>query len=160
MSMYREMRRAKQEISGEACRRVLEEARFGTLALSLEDGMPYAVPVSFAFDKESGALYFHGAAEGQKADAVRRDPRACFNIVSDPQQEEGQWWREFDSVTVFGTLQKVEDLEEKETWLRRIGQRYYQDDAAVEEEIRQTLTRVLVLKLVPAHMTGKHVRER
>ena len=82
MSMYREMRRAKQEISGEACRRVLEEARFGTLALSLEDGMPYAVPVSFAFDKESSALYFHGAAEGQKADAVRRDPRACFKIAS------------------------------------------------------------------------------
>ncbi|MGN1023950.1 MAG: pyridoxamine 5'-phosphate oxidase family protein [Lachnospiraceae bacterium] len=158
--MYRKMRRAKQEISGEDCRRVLEASRFGTLALSLEDGMPYAVPVSYVFDEADGAIYFHGAGEGQKADAVRHDPRACFNVVSDPQQPEGQWWREFDSVTVFGTLHPVEDLQEKQKWLRRIGQRYYQDYEAVEAEIRQTLSRVLVLKLVPEHMTGKHVRER
>lgn len=158
--MYREMRRFRQEIGEEDCRRVLEQARVGTLALTLEDGMPYAVPLNFYYDRESGNLYFHGAGEGQKAEALRRDPRVCFSAVSDPQQEEGTWWRQFDSVTVFGRIFFVEDPEKKAAILRKIGNRYYPDPEAVEEELSRTLSRVAVLELVPDRMTGKHINEK
>jgi len=158
--MYRQMRRFRQQIGEEDCRRVLEQARIGTLVLTLEDGMPYAVPLNFCYDRESGSLFFHGAGEGQKADALRRDPRVCFSVVSDPKQEEGVWWRQFDSVTVFGRIFPVEDPAKKERILRKIGERYYPDPEAVENVLSDTLSRAAVLELVPEHMTGKHVNEK
>ncbi|MDD5922490.1 MAG: pyridoxamine 5'-phosphate oxidase family protein [Eubacteriales bacterium] len=158
--MYREMRRFRQQITEEDCRKVLEQAKYGVLALVLEDGQPYAVPLNYYYDGENGRIYFHGAGTGQKIDALRKDARVCFNVVSDPVRNEGEWWRQFDSVTVFGRILAVEEPEEKEIFLRKIGSRYYPTSEAAEAVLKETFSRVTVLELVPEHMTGKHINEK
>ena len=44
--MFREMRRKNQQMSEENCAAVLERGTSGVLAVSGDDGYPYAVPLS------------------------------------------------------------------------------------------------------------------
>ena len=59
--MTYEMRRTQQELSEKEIARILETASNATLALAPQndDDFPYAVPISFAFDKASQVIYFH-----------------------------------------------------------------------------------------------------
>ena len=44
--MFRKMRRFGQQLSHEACEEILQRATSGVLAVSGDDGYPYAVPLS------------------------------------------------------------------------------------------------------------------
>lgn len=77
--MFREMRRRRQQLSPEECKRILAEGTSGVLAVRGDEGYPYAVPLSYVY--EEGRLFFHGAAAGHRRDAVLRDPKASFCVI-------------------------------------------------------------------------------
>ena len=81
--MFREMRRKNQALSREEAAAVLDRALSGVLALSGDDGYPYAVPISYVYD--GGKLYFHCAKSGHKLDALQRNPKASFCVVDQDQ---------------------------------------------------------------------------
>lgn len=56
--MFREMRRKRQMLSEDDCKIILREGTSGVLALSGDDGYPYAVPLSYVYD---GRRYFFTA---------------------------------------------------------------------------------------------------
>lgn len=78
--MFREMRRKKQLLPEEEAIAILKEGTFGVLALSGDDGYPYAVPISYVY--EGGKLWFHCAKSGHKLDAIRREPKASFCVTA------------------------------------------------------------------------------
>ena len=51
--MFRKMRRKNQQLSFEQCQEVLNNGLSGVLALSGDDGYPYAVPMSYVYDNDS-----------------------------------------------------------------------------------------------------------
>lgn len=55
--MFREMRRNRQILPQEIVDVVLRMGTSGVLALSGDDGYPYAVPISYVYDGK--AIYFH-----------------------------------------------------------------------------------------------------
>ena len=66
------MRRKDREIKDTyGIREIIREC--DCCRLAFPDGKSaYIVPLSFGYDEEENALYFHGAAEGKKMDLVRR----------------------------------------------------------------------------------------
>lgn len=54
--MFREMRRRRQQLSPEECKRILAEGTSGVLAVRGDEGYPYAVPLSYVY--EEGRLFF------------------------------------------------------------------------------------------------------
>lgn len=74
--MFYKMRRKRQLLSQEETTAVLNRGTSGVLALSGDDGYPYAVPLSYVYDGEK--IYFHCAKNGHKLDAVRRNEKASF----------------------------------------------------------------------------------
>ena len=62
--MFREMRRRRQQLTHEECLAILERGTSGVLAVSGEDGYPYAVPLSYVY--RDGRLFFHCAKSGHK----------------------------------------------------------------------------------------------
>ena len=68
--MFREMRRKKQALPPEMSAEILERGTSGVLALSGDDGYPYALPISYVYD--GGHIYFHCAKSGHKLDAIAR----------------------------------------------------------------------------------------
>ena len=158
--MFRDMRRSKQQLTDAECRELLSNEKRGALALNGDGGYPYAIPMDYSYDGDRGCIYFHGAAEGHKMDAMERDPKASFCVWEQGFIAPGDWAYTVRSVVVFGRLSRVEGREEKQSCLRTIGQRYYPSEELVEKEITAALDRVCVLRLDIEHMTGKLVHER
>ena len=158
--MFRPMRRFKQAFSEEECRKVLQEEKRGTLALAGDDGYPYAVPLNYYYDPETGHLYFHGVGEGHKIDALKRCDKVCFNVHDAGVKLDGDWAYTVRSVTIFGRLRILEDKEKALQLLRKIGLKYYPTVESVDEVMARSASRVTMLELVPEHMTGKRVHEK
>ena len=76
--MFRGMRRFKQQISNEECIRILKEQPRGVLSLIGDDGYPYGIPIDHWYSEKDGKIYFHGAREGHKIDAIRSCDKACI----------------------------------------------------------------------------------
>lgn len=57
---------------------LMQTCDYGTLSL-VEEGVPYGVPVNFAWWNES--VVFHGAKEGRKIEVVKKNPNATFSVV-------------------------------------------------------------------------------
>ena len=78
--MFRTMRRFKQELTREECLAVLRSQPRGVLSLLGENGYPYGLPIDYWYNETDGKLYFHGAKEGHKIDAIRACDKASFCI--------------------------------------------------------------------------------
>ena len=76
--MFRPMRRFKQQISEAECKEILKNEKRGVLSLLGDDGYPYGLPLSHLYSEEDGKIYFHGAKEGHKIDAIKNYDKASF----------------------------------------------------------------------------------
>ncbi len=157
--MFRKMRRFKQQISNEECIEVLKNEKRGVLSLIGDDGYPYGIPLNHYYDEKENALYFHGAKEGHKVDAIKNCNKVSYCVYEKGIQKENHWSLNVRSVIVFGRMSFVEDLEECKKIGRNIWWKFNQDEKELEEEIKHSLTRVLCLKISIEHMTGKKVNE-
>ena len=157
--MFRELRRKKQLLPPEETSAVLSRGTSGVLALSGDDGYPYAVPISYVYDGEK--IYFHCAKSGHKMDAIRRDERASFCVIDRDKVIPEEYTTYFRSVIVFGRVHVLEDEEEKRKGMEKLALRYYPDDC--EEGRRTAIDRewqpLCVLEMEIDHVTGKEAIE-
>lgn len=157
--MFREMRRIKQQLSAAECEEILRGCTAGTLALSGDDGYPYAVPISYVF--ESGKLYFHSALTGHKLDAVKRSDKASFCVIADDDVLPEKFTTVFRSVIAFGKIRVIEDTAEKRRAIELLSDKYSPNlEAERDKEIADGFERMCMLELSVEHMTGKEAIER
>ena len=157
--MFREMRRFKQQITKEECDAVLESAMRGVLAVLGDDDYPYAIPMDFYYDKDAQKIYFHGAGEGHKIDAVKKHHKVSFCVMDEGYKNPGEWWFNIKSVVVFGKITIMEDRDEIISACRKLGGKYFPDADYTDREIKSAENRVCCLELKIDHMTGKRVKE-
>ena len=157
--MFREMRRSKQQLSPDEAVAILERNTAGVLAVSGDDGYPYAVPVNFWYDSEADRIYFHCAKAGHKLDAMLKDDKICFTVYNTGYRKE-DWSYYVTSVIVFGRAKVMDNEEEKREKIKRFGMKYYPSEAEVDEEIRKDFSRVNFVEITIEHMTGKLVHEK
>lgn len=157
--MFREMRRKKQSLPPRECSVILERGTSGVLALSGDDGYPYAVPLSYVC--EGDRLYFHCAKAGHKLDAIRRDSRASFCVIDKDRIVSEEYTTYFRSVIVFGTIRILEDDSEKRTAIEKLVIKYAPEDST--ERRGQMIDRewepLCMLEMTIEHMTGKEAIE-
>ena len=148
------MRRKRQQLSDEESIEILQTATSGTLALLVDGGYPYAVPISYVFSE--GKLYFHSALSGHKVDAIRGCDRASFCVVAQDDVKPALYTTFFRSVIAFGRIHIVDDEAEKLAAARLLGNRYNpHQDEALQKELENGLARMLVIRLDIEHLTGK-----
>ena len=157
--MFRPMRRIKQQLSDAEALEILAKAKRGVLSVVGDDGWPYGIWLNPHYRREDGRIYFHGAKEGHKIDALRRDARVSFTVIDDGVQDEGSWAYTFRSVVVFGRIEFVEDQAFALELCRELARRFNPSEEEIEKEIRIAGARVQVLCLIPEHITGKRVHE-
>lgn len=157
--MFRELRRKRQALSNEACAEILHRGTSGVLALSGDDGYPYAVPISYVYDGEK--LYFHSAKAGHKLDAILREPKASFCVIDQDQIVPEEYTTYFRSVIAFGRIRILEDAEEKRAAIEKLALKYAPDDSA--ENRRRAIDRewkpLCVLEMSIDHLSGKEAIE-
>ncbi len=156
--MFRDMRRGKQSISKEAAEEILQRGLSGVLAVSGDDGYPYAVPISYAY--ESGKLYFHSANSGHKLDGIRRNSKVSFCVIDQDQVLPEKFATLYRSAIVFGTARIVADDAVKRHALELLVQKYsadFQDEGAAE--ITREWKAVTVVEIVVEHLSGKVAKD-
>lgn len=156
--MFRQMRRKKQELSKEECIRILTDEPRGVLALLGDDDYPYSLPMSHVY--VDGKIYFHGAKEGHKNDAVKKYPKVSYCVMDKGVKEKDSWWYTFKNVIVFGKIRILTDNDEKIDRLTHLGDKFFPTHEETVDEINRLLDRTEVFEITVEHMSGKLVREK
>lgn len=153
--MFRELRRQDRKMEDQAARELLAKEEYGVLATVDAEGYPYGVPLSYAFDEKSNAIYFHCAREGHKLDNIAFNSKASFSVVGEALTLPDKFSVRFQSVIVFGRIVELNE-EEKREGLRAILMKYSSDfmDKGLKYLVAdEAQTRVLKLEI--EHFTGK-----
>ena len=156
--MFREMRRSRQQLSREAATELLNRNTGGVLAVSGDDGYPYAVPMSYVY--ADGKIYFHSAKSGHKIDAIRRSEKASFCVIDQDRVVQEEYTTYFRSVIVFGRIHRVEEEAEKQRVATMLAMKYASDfKEGIPKEIRSSMGNMEILELTVEHMTAKEAIE-
>lgn len=157
--MFREMRRIKQLLSNKETEEILRTCTSGTLALSGDDGYPYAVPISYVY--ESGKIYFHSALTGHKIDALEKCSKASFCVIAEDNILPEKFTTVYVSVIAFGKIRIITDKAEKRKAITLLSDKYSPNlETEREKEIDSGFDRMHMLEFTIEHMTGKEGIER
>lgn len=106
--MNHEMRRSDRKLSEDEAKQILMQGEYGVLSTIGEDGFPYGIPLSYAFDGEK--IYFHCAVNaGHKLENLAFSNKACFTVVGKTQVLPEKFSTRYESVIVFGTVTPASD---------------------------------------------------
>lgn len=156
--MFRQMRRSRQQLSEAECIEILERNSHGVLALSGDDGYPYAVPLSYLY--RDGKLFFHGAKTGHKLDAMRRCDKASFCVVDMDEIIPEKYTTAYKSLIVFGRMRILEDAEEIRNAAIALGEKYYPGHIKLaEQETDGAMPALCIFVLDAEHISGKQGKE-
>lgn len=157
--MFRKMRRFKQQISEEECIRILKAEPRGVLSLLGDDGYPYGIPLNHWYCEDDRKIYFHGAREGHKMDALKACDKVSFCVYDQGYRKDGEWALNINSVVVFGRIALVTDEDKARRICDQLSRKFTDDEAYIQNELANALPRVQCLELTIEHMTGKLVNE-
>lgn len=156
---FRKMRRFKQEILIEECIEILKKEKRGVLSVIGDDGYPYGVPLNHYYDPDTDTIYFHGAKEGHKIDAIKNNNKVSYCVYEKGVKRENHWSYDVRSVIVFGKMEMITDLNECKKIASDIWWKFGEDENELKDELERSLSRVMCLKLNIEHITGKKVNE-
>ena len=157
--MFRKMRRFNQQITDAECIEILKNTKRGVLSLLGEDGYPYGIPIDHWYCVEDGRIYFHGAKEGHKIDAIKACDKASYCVYDEGFRKEGEWALNITCVITFGRIRLVEDEDTARKICTELVKKFTDDEDYLEKELHNAFPRVQCLELIPEHMTGKLVNE-
>ncbi len=147
------MRRKRQQLSETETVSLLEKATSGVLALTGEDGYPYAVPLSYVL--HAGNLYFHSARQGHKIDALLNDERASFCVIAEDRIVSSEYTTYYRSAIAFGRLRIVTDPAKKRQALEWLAAKYAPEEHGLGREIEKGFAHLFILEFAIEHLTGK-----
>lgn len=159
--MFRKMRRFKQQVTETECKKILTEEKRAAFSVIGENGYPYTIPINFYYDENDNCLYFHGAKEGHKIDAIKKCDKVCFTTWDQGFKIDDNWEWNVTSVVVFGKVRFVNDKTIIEDRLRKMAAKYYPNKEEVETEMTSpAFNHVQIFAIDIEHMTGKLVNEK
>lgn len=136
---------------------ILKQGKYAVLGLCRGDE-PYVVTLSYGYDADQRALFFHCAHEGQKIEFIRANPRCCATIILDQGYEQGQCSHHFQSLIIRGTVSVVTSADEKRQAMMTML-RHLEDDPSpvAERSLVKTdrLPTVTILRLDIQELTAK-----
>lgn len=138
---------------------LLARAKTGTLATINADGTPYIIPIHFV--RKDGAVYFHGLPAGQKISNLKANQNVCFNVYEmdkllfDPNENPCDTNTKYESITIQGKVNFVQELDKKREILSAIVGKYT-PQLLGREFPPNMLKGTAVLELVPHQITGKY----
>ena len=152
--MFREMRRIKQQLSDQEIKTILNRNTCGTLALLGDEGYPYSVPLSYAY--EENKFYFHSAKTGHKIDAIKNYTKASFSIVDKYVLVPEEYTAYLRSVIAFGKVKLIEDPKVSRFALELLGKKCRPGfEKERQKEIDVSLPKVAIIEFTIEHLTGK-----
>ncbi|MBI5816071.1 MAG: pyridoxamine 5'-phosphate oxidase family protein [Nitrospinae bacterium] len=161
------MRRTDFEGDPDELAAVLDMARDGQLGIVDAAGWPRVVPVNFAW--MDGAIYFHGATEGEKYTLLKAMPKVCFSAYAAYSYVPSYWRSQsyacpasiyYKSAHIRGTGSVVENMEEKARGAQALMEKHQPEGGHVKIQAgdplyAKALVETAVFKIEPVEITMK-----
>lgn len=157
--MFRELLRKNKELPTAECIDLLKNETRGVLSVLGDGDYPYGMPMNHWYNEEDGCIYFHCGKVGHRLEALKKHDKVSFCIYDSGYRNPGEWALNVKSVIVFGRMEIIDDRSQITEITTKLSHKFTQDEAYIQEEIRQHSSRTLLLKLTPEHICGKHVVE-
>jgi uncharacterized protein len=90
---------------------IIAQNKYASLALCSENE-PYIVTLTYGYNKNSEAMYFHSNKDGLKIDFIKRNPNVCLTIIEDFGFDSETCNHPFKSLIIRGKLEFIEDKSE------------------------------------------------
>ncbi len=104
--IFRKMRRSEKATDIAKAEELLRSKDFGVLSVCGDDGYPYGVPINYVYDE--GKIYFHStSAESHKIDAIRKNEKVSFTIVTEYELIPEKLDTMYTSAVVFGRARVI-----------------------------------------------------
>jgi len=136
---------------------IMENALHGVLALNGDGGYTYAVPVNHVFTDNK--IFFHGAVEGHKIDALKNNDKVSFCVIEKGDVIAEKFDTNYRSAIAFGRIRLLETDKERydalEALVLRFSPGYHE---AGKEEIKKAWARTAVFEIEVEHLTAKEGR--
>ncbi|MCH5209437.1 MAG: pyridoxamine 5'-phosphate oxidase family protein [Oscillospiraceae bacterium] len=157
--MFRKMRRNRQLLSEKESIEILNSSTSGTLAVSGDDGYPYAVPLSYVY--HDGKIFFHCAKTGHKLDAIKSNSKVSFCVIAQDKIVPEEYTTYFRSVIVFGQARIMDNDDEIRAAIKLLAEKYYPEDNEEHrnEMIEKEHAALCMVEIDIEHMTGKEAIE-
>lgn len=148
------MRRKDREVTREEAETILEKGEYGVLSTCGEDGVPYGVPVNYAF--ENGTIYFHCAkGAGHKLENIGFNNKVCFTVVGNTRILPDKFSTKYESAIAFGSAYEITGDEKAEVLMYLIKKYSGGYVPAGEKYIKEAVNLAGVYKIVPDSISGK-----
>lgn len=143
-----------EEMTPKEIEQFLTCARVGRLALCLEDGQPYVVPVGYAY--ADGKIFFHTCNKGLKMTALKKNANVCFEVdeaLSDTSM--------YKSVVAFGKAEIISDKAKMIPYLQKLINKYRVPEgfdaymSKPERNREKELEAVRICVITPEKITGR-----
>lgn len=116
-------------------------ARTAAAATTRSDGRPHVVPVWVAFDDDDGTIVFNTGADTVKGRSLARTGQVALSFHDDVPP--------FSFVTIEGTVELIDDLDQVRSWAARIAARYMGAERAEEYGARNGVAGELLVRVTP-----------
>lgn len=149
------MRRKDLELSFEETYEIVDANKYAVVSLVDAEGFPYGVALDYIH--RGNSLYFHGAKEGRKIEAMKANPRACAVILGETSVVPEKFGRRYVSVVAEGPIELINDTEYK----RQVMKWVVESNSPNHLErgntiIEKMVEHVLVYKMEIEKISGKH----
>lgn len=113
MNQYHLQNRPNREItSTEEITAILKNGKYAVISMC-RDNEPYIVTLSYGYDPEANALYFHSSKVGLKLEFLSKNPKVCATVIEDGGYVKDVCEHIFKTVVFWGTMEVVNDMDEK-----------------------------------------------
>lgn len=162
MSKYHLTNRPNREIiSSEDIEQLLKQGKYVTIALC-RDNEPYIVTLSYGYDENRKALYFHASNKGLKLEFLSTNPLVCATIIEDGGYIKDECAHAYRSVVFWGKMKIVDELEEKRHGMSILVNHLETREATIKELLLKSEDRYYktmeVLRLDIGEVRGKEGR--
>ena len=150
--MFREIRRIKQKLSEEEAIEILKKGQTAVLAVLGDDDYPYTVPINYVY--QNGKIYFHGAKQGHKLDAIKKHNKVSLCVI-----DKDELTTYFRSVIIFGKATIITDEKQTHHVAEVFGLKYNDDKEKVDKEIEREWKALTCVEITIEHISGKEAIE-
>jgi nitroimidazol reductase NimA-like FMN-containing flavoprotein (pyridoxamine 5'-phosphate oxidase superfamily) len=141
---------------------IIKRGKFVTISMC-RNNEPYIVSLSYGYDEQKHALYFHCATKGLKLEFINENPTVCATIIEDLGYVKDECEQQYHSVVFWGKMYLVKELEEKKYGLDILLNHLEENPDPIKKRNIQDedkYNKVGILRLDINSLSGKkHVKE-
>lgn len=117
------LRRQDRQMDVLSAVELLKNGEYGILSMITEEGEPYGIPISYAWDGEK-SVYIHAAREGKKLRCIEKNNSISFCVIGRTNLMPEKFSTEYESIVLSGKVYIVGGEEERMKALLLLVEKY------------------------------------